>query len=134
MSIDKLMRKINKVLADYTDKENRSAIARLEASKEKIKAILDNESGAFLSHQLKTIRAKAHVEGQKSVQDPVQDERVTKLVEALNFYADPRKYKGPNQEAEPDEEKREGLFRLDVTWDQGEKAREALRQFSKGDK
>jgi hypothetical protein len=48
------------------------------------------------------------------------------LVEALKFYADPRKYQGPNQSPETDEEEIPGGYRLDVTRDRGEKARQAL--------
>ena len=55
-------------------------------------------------------------------------EKIRVLREAMNFYADPRKYKGPNQQAEPDEEEVPGGYRVDVTRDQGQKARAALEQ------
>jgi hypothetical protein len=47
------------------------------------------------------------------------------LREALRFYADPRKYEGPNQRADPDEVSA-GPFRIDVTRDGGRRARAAL--------
>lgn len=51
---------------------------------------------------------------------------VDRLREALKFYADPRKYTGPNQKAEPDEESIAG-YRIDVCRDLGARARSALK-------
>jgi len=50
----------------------------------------------------------------------------TRLREVLKFYADKRKYEGPNAEADPDEECAAGYYRLDVTRDGGKKARDIL--------
>lgn len=47
-------------------------------------------------------------------------------MDALRFYADKRKYAGPNSIAEQDEECVAGFYRLDVTRDGGEKARAAM--------
>jgi len=51
--------------------------------------------------------------------------RVQDLETALGFYADPRRYQGPNQRAEAGEES-EGGYRIDITRDGGRKARAAL--------
>lgn len=48
------------------------------------------------------------------------------LLDALEFYADPRKYKGGNCRADPDEESVAGYYRLDVSRDGGDKARAAI--------
>lgn len=57
-------------------------------------------------------------------------EQIDQLVEALTFYADPRKYLGPNQDPDPDEESAgEGSYHLDVTRDGGSKARALLAKY-----
>lgn len=53
------------------------------------------------------------------------------LLAALKFYADPRKYEGPNQRADSDEEA-VASYRVDVTRDRGEKARHAIAIFEQG--
>lgn len=54
------------------------------------------------------------------------EERLNACVEALEFYADKRKYEGPNSVADPDEECVAGYYRLDVTRDHGVKAKRAI--------
>ncbi len=50
------------------------------------------------------------------------------LVAALEFYADPKRYEGPNQKAEAGDEHTpsENVYRQDVIRDQGDIARAAL--------
>jgi len=48
------------------------------------------------------------------------------LREALEFYANPKSYQGPNQRAEEGEKHTVGSYRIDVTRDGGDIARAAL--------
>jgi len=64
----------------------------------------------------------------KGCSDPAQ-QTPEPLREALEFYADPTRYSGPNQrfEGDPDKYQPEGLYyRLDATRDGGSIARRAL--------
>jgi len=65
--------------------------------------------------------------GKAAVEIGLLTEQRDRLAEALKWYANRRNYKGPNQRVElPEDVDRGGGYRLDVQFDGGKIAREAL--------
>jgi len=114
----------------------------IEAAR-KIVALYDAEAVAFKEvgrHGEKFVIARTALEDELSEDGPdiarafiALHARCTKLETALRFYADPKRYEGPNQRAEPGDEwtAPDAPYRQDVGRDNGRNARAALAEGSK---